>query len=113
MFTLNCKGRLLVIDGPIVMGILNITPDSFYTGSRISEIDVALQKVEQMINDGAGIIDVGGQSTRPGSKRISAEEEKQRVIPFIEAIHRRFPKAVISIDSFYASVVKEAAKSWR
>jgi dihydropteroate synthase len=108
MFTLNCKGRLLVIDEPIVMGIINATPDSFYDGSRISEKDAVLQRVEKMITDGAAIIDIGGQSTRPGSERISPEEESDRVIPFIEAIHQRFPQAVISIDSFYSSVVKEA-----
>ena len=108
MFTLNCKGRLMVIDEPIVMGIINTTPDSFYTGSRISEKDAVLQKVEQMINDGAGIIDIGGQSTRPGSERISAEEERYRVIPLIKAVHQRFPEVIISIDSFYSSVVKEA-----
>ena len=105
MFTLNCKGRLIVIDEPIVMGIINTTPDSFYTGSRISEKDAVLQKVEQMINDGAAIIDIGGQSTRPGSERISAEEERDRVIPLIEAVYQRFPEVIISIDSFYSSVV--------
>jgi dihydropteroate synthase len=108
MFTLNCKGRLLVIDEPIVMGIINTTPDSFYAGSRISEKDMVLQKVEQMITDGAVIIDIGGQSTRPGSERISAEEERDRVIPFIEAVHQHFPEIFISIDSFYSSVIKEA-----
>src|SRR6187402_2915043 len=108
MFTLNCKGRLLVIDEPIVMGIINTTPDSFYPGSRVTEIDSVLQKAGQMITDGAAIIDVGGQSTRPGSKRVSANEEGDRVIPFIEAIHKNFPDIFISIDSFYASAVKQA-----
>jgi dihydropteroate synthase len=108
MFTLNCKGRLLVIDEPIIMGIINTTPDSFYEGSRVSEIDAVLRKAEQMLNEGATIIDIGGQSTRPGSERISPEEEKKRVIPFIEAIYQRFPQAIISIDSFYSSVIKEA-----
>lgn len=108
MFTLNCKGKLLVINEPVVMGIINSTPDSFYAGSRISEINAVLQRTEQMLIDGAVIIDIGGQSTRPGSKRISMNEELQRVIPFVEAIHQKFPEAVISIDSFYASVVKEA-----
>jgi len=108
MYTLNCKGRLLVLNEPIVMGIINATPDSFYSGSRIGGIDAVLQKTEQMINDGADIIDIGGQSTRPNSKRVSADEESERVIPFVEAIHKNFPQAIISIDSFYAMVVKNA-----
>ena len=111
MFTLNCKGRLLVIEEPIIMGIINTTPDSFYAGSRLVEKDAALKKAEQIINDGATIIDVGGQSTRPGSKRISADEERGRVIPLIEAIHQRFPETFISIDSFYSLVVKDAVEA--
>lgn len=108
MFTLNCKGRLLIIDEPIIMGIINTTPDSFYAGSRVNEIEAVLRKAEQMMNDGASIIDIGGQSTRPGSTPVSAEEEGERVIPFVQAIHKRFPEMFISIDSFYAPVVKEA-----
>lgn len=108
MFTLNCKGRLVVIDKPIVMGILNVTPDSFYGGSRVGELADALRKAETMITDGAAILDIGGQSTRPNSERVSAEEELQRVIPAIEAVHRHFPEQLISIDTFYASVAKEA-----
>ena len=108
MYTLNCKGRLLVLNEPIVMGIINATPDSFYSGSRIGGIDAVLQKTEQMINDGADIIDIGGQSTRPNSKRVSADEESERVIPFVEAIHKNFPQTIISIDSFYSAVVKKA-----
>jgi dihydropteroate synthase len=108
MYTLNCKGRLLIIDEPVVMGIINTTPDSFYANSRISDVNSVLQKAEQMLIDGATIIDIGGQSTRPGSERISADEELKRVIPVIETIHQKFPDAIISIDSFYSSVVKEA-----
>ncbi|MEK7224124.1 MAG: dihydropteroate synthase, partial [Bacteroidota bacterium] len=67
MFTLNCKGRLLTIDKPLVMGIINITPDSFYKGSRFEGTDAVLQQAEQMLRDGATILDIGGQSTRPGS----------------------------------------------
>ena len=108
MFTLNCKGRLLVIEEPIIMGIINTTPDSFYPGSSLAEKDAVLKKAEQMINEGATIIDIGGQSTRPHSQRISAEEERDKVIPFIEAIHQSFPETFISIDSFYTKVIKEA-----
>jgi dihydropteroate synthase len=108
MFTLNCKGRLLVIDEPIVMGILNVTPDSFYAESRMAETDTLLCRAEKMIADGACILDVGGQSTRPNSNRVSADEEKQRVLPAIEALHHRFPDVVLSIDTFYGDVAREA-----
>ena len=108
MFTLNCKGQLLVIDKPIVMGILNTTPDSFYAGSRIEQTDALLQRAETMINDGAVILDLGGQSTRPASERVAAVEEMKRVVPAIEIIHRAFPELIISIDTFYATVASEA-----
>ena len=108
MFTLNCKGRLLMIDNAIAMGIINTTPDSFYKGSRAGKTDDILFCAEKMLNDGAAILDIGGQSTRPGSEQVDAAEELDRVIPAIEAIAKRFPDAVISIDTFYASVLKEA-----
>ena len=108
MFTLNCKGRLLVIDKPLVMGIINATPDSFYSGSRFNEVDQILSIAERMLADGADILDIGGQSTRPGSEQISAEEEIKRVIPAIEIITKRFPETFISIDTYYSKVVKEA-----
>jgi dihydropteroate synthase len=107
MFTLNCKGRLLVIDKPIVMGILNTTPDSFYAGSRVNDKDL-LQRAEQMLKDGAAILDIGGQSTRPGSEQIGIDEELKRVIPAIELLHKAFPEAIISIDTYYSKVAKEA-----
>lgn len=111
MFTLNCNGRLLVITKPIVMGILNLTPDSFFKGSRISSVDEALQTAEKMLNEGASIIDIGGQSTRPGSERITTDEELNRVIPAIEAIHKRFSDSFISIDTFNAEVAKKAIQA--
>jgi len=111
MFTLNCRGRLLVIEKPIVMGILNITPDSFYTGSRFENPDAILSQAEKMLNDGASILDIGGQSTRPGSEKISAEEELKRIMPAIEAIVPRFPEAFLSIDTYYSKVAKEAVGS--
>lgn len=106
MFTLNCKGRLLVVDKPLVMGIINATPDSFYAGSRYQETEAILGQAEQMIKDGADILDIGGQSTKPGSLQITQEEELARVVPPIEAIHRNFPDTVISIDTFYSKVAK-------
>lgn len=108
MYTLNCKGRLLVINEPIIMGVMNVTPDSFYSESRVGGIDTVLRRAEQMVNDGATIVDIGGQSTRPNSQRISADEEIERVIPVVEIIHKHFPETIISIDTFYSSVVKEA-----
>jgi dihydropteroate synthase len=108
MFTLNCKGKLLVIDRPVVMGIINTTPDSFYQGSRANVVDEVLFRAERMIKEGATILDVGGQSTRPKSELITPEEEERRVIPAIEAIHKNFPGAIISIDTFYSTVAREA-----
>jgi dihydropteroate synthase len=106
MYTLNCKGRLLVLDKPVVMGILNLTPDSFYSGSRLEPSDV-LKKAHQMINEGATILDMGGQSTRPGSDRLTADEELKRVLPAIEAIKNEFPSVFLSIDTYHAKVAKE------
>ncbi len=111
MFTLNCKGRLLVIDKPIVMGILNLTPDSFFSGSRVSSVDNALTKAEKMLSEGATILDIGGQSTRPGSEAIDEEEELNRVIPAIQAINNRFPSAYISVDTYSAKVAKTAIET--
>jgi dihydropteroate synthase len=108
MFTLNCKGRLLVIDQPVVMGIINTTPDSFYTGSRTGAVDQVLFRAEEMIKDGAAILDIGGQSTRPGSQQVGADEELRRVVPAIEAIVKHFPTEFISIDTFYAKVAMAA-----
>jgi len=108
MFVLNCKGRLLVVDKPLVMGIINVTPDSFYSGSRFNLASDVLPQVEKMIKEGASIIDVGGQSTRPGSQQLSAEAELERVIGIIESIHFNFPDTVISIDTFHAKVAIDA-----
>lgn len=104
MFTLNCKGRLLVVDKPIVMGIINVTPDSFYTESRQNTIDGALKQAEKMILEGATILDIGGQSTRPGSTLLTPEQELERVLPVVTSIRKQWPNAFISIDSFYSKV---------
>ena len=100
-----------MIDEPIVMGILNATPDSFYSSSRVTEIDTVLEKARQMMDEGATILDIGGQSTRPGSERVSATEELDRVVPFIEAIRKNFPDVFISVDSFYSTVVSAAVNA--
>ena len=111
MFTVNCKGRLLKIDKPIVMGILNITPDSFYKNSRIQQSDTLLERVSAMLADGASILDIGGQSTRPGSDFLKEDEEMARVIPAIMQVHQQFPDAIISVDTFWSAVAAEAVNA--
>ena len=108
MFTLNCKGKLVCIEKPLVMGILNINNDSFYTGSRFQNLDAIAVKAEQMMEEGADIIDIGGQSTRPGSERIAAEEELQRVIPVIETLSKNLGNVLLSVDTYHASVANAA-----
>jgi len=111
MYTLNCKGKLLVLDSPIVMGILNLTPDSFYTASRHQLSDGLLQQAEGMLHEGATLLDVGGQSTRPGAEWLDADAEAVRVLPAIEALHRHFPEALISVDTFHSRVATLAVQA--
>lgn len=108
MYTLNCQGRLLRLDQPVVMGILNVTPDSFYTGSRVQNTDQVLKLAEKMLKESALMLDVGGMSTRPDAEEISVDEELKRVIPAIEEIAKNFPEAIISVDSYRYEVVREA-----
>src|SRR5450631_1312894 len=108
MYSLNCRGRLLSWKSPIVMGILNVTPDSFYSGSRIYSEDMLLRRAENMLTEGAMILDLGGLSSRPGAEEISIEEEMERVIPAISLISSRFPSAFISVDSYRYAVAKAA-----
>ncbi len=107
-FTLNCKGRLLTIDSPIVMGILNSTPDSFFDGGKYLQEMAILSRVEQMLQYGATIIDIGGMSTRPGAKLVFEEEELKRILSPIKIIHKHFPDAILSIDTFRSKVAEEA-----
>jgi len=93
------------------MGIINITPDSFYDGGTFNSPDLALVQAESMINAGAAIIDIGGSSSRPGSLEIEIEEELHRVLPVIEKIHTTFPEVIISIDTYRSEVAKEAVKA--
>lgn len=106
--TLNCRGLLVTIDHPIVMGILNLTPDSFFDGGKFNSVDAALKHAEQMLNEGADILDLGAYSSRPGAEDISEEEELNRMIPSLEAIVTRFPGALISIDTFRSGVAQRA-----
>ncbi len=111
MFTLNCKGKLLSLSKPVVMGVINTTPDSFYPGSRLDNPLKALQLAKQMQAEGAQIIDIGGQSTRPGSERINASEEMERVLPVVEIIHHEMPEMILSIDTYHAEVAAAALHS--
>ena len=111
MFALNCNGRLLVIDKPLVMGVINATPDSFYEGSRFSGTDKILVRAETMISEGADILDIGGQSTRPGSEQVSEDTELSRIVESIEAIHQKFPEIIISVDTYYSAVAKKCIQA--
>ena len=106
---LNIRGELLSIDTPKVMGILNITPDSFYDGGRYTSDKNQLNQVEQMLEQGADFIDIGAQSTRPGAIEHGADYELELLIPAIANIRKHFPKAILSIDTWHAKVAKEVA----
>jgi dihydropteroate synthase len=108
MFTLNAKGRLLAVNRPLVMGILNRAPDSFYSGSRFPDDAEFLARAEKMIEDGADWLDIGGQSTRPGADLIGEEQELSRVVDAIHLLHSRWPQIPLSVDTWYARVAKEA-----
>ncbi len=105
---LDCGGRLLDLTAPRVMGVLNVTPDSFSDGGVFFAPDAALRRVERMLEEGADLIDVGGESTRPGAADVDADEERRRVVPVIDAIARRFA-VPIAIDSSKADVMRAAA----
>lgn len=107
-FTLNCNGRLLLADRPLVMGILNVTPDSFYAGSRIGSAQQAVDRAGAMLTAGATFLDVGGMSSRPGAKLITAAEEMDRVLPVMEALASNFPEAYLSVDTVYGATAAAA-----
>lgn len=108
MTTLHSKGKVLDLSQPVVMGILNATPDSFYNKGRESTSDGLLKTAEKMLKDGAAILDIGGASTKPGQPIIDVDEELQRVVPAIAAISKEFPDAWLSIDTYHANVAKQA-----
>ncbi|MGB0840318.1 MAG: dihydropteroate synthase, partial [Chitinophagales bacterium] len=109
--TLNCGGNLVDLSEPKIMGILNVTPDSFYDGGRYLTLSDILHQTEKMLTEGADFIDVGGMSSRPGARIISITEELIRVIPVIKAIVQRFPEALISVDTVQSQVAKEAVEA--
>ena len=109
--TIKLKERLLDLSGPMIMGILNVTPDSFYDGGFYDNQKKVIDQVEKMINDGASIIDIGGYSSRPGADNISPEVELARVLPIVKLIKERFSKILISIDTFRSEVAKQCVEN--
>lgn len=109
--TINCRGTLLDLSNPVVMGILNVTPDSFYKGSRVKTEHQVRTQVEKMLTEGAQIIDIGGASSRPGADFVSVEEELNRVLPIINLLVKYYPEALLSIDTYRAKVAKASIDS--
>ena len=105
--TINCKGNLIDLATPKVMGILNITPNSFYDGGNFQEESVVLNQVEKMLNEGATFIDIGAYSSKPNAEFVSEEEELQRILPILQQIIKKFPEVIVSIDTFRAEVAKQ------
>ena len=105
--TINCKGELIDFSSPKVMGVLNITPDSFYDGGCYTKEKDILYQTEKMLTEGATFIDVGAYSSKPGADHISEDEELKRIIPAINAILKEFPKTLISVDTFRSTVARE------
>ena len=105
--TINCGGKLLDLAGPKVMGIVNLSPDSFYKGDKFSQPKTVLDRVNTMLTEGAAIMDVGGMSTRPGSEPVSVDEELTRVLPTVKSIIREFPDAILSVDTTKSEVARQ------
>jgi len=109
--TLNAGGKLIDVSSPKVMGIINLTPDSFYTGSRKQSVDEAIAQAEKMLEDGATFLDLGAYSSRPGADDITVQQEMDRLLPVVEAIAAAFPDAVLSIDTFRAQVAESGIQA--
>jgi dihydropteroate synthase len=109
--TINCKGNLIDLSSPKVMGILNITPDSFYDGGTHKNRSSILKHVESMLNQGATFIDIGAYSSRPNADFVSEEVELQRILPIVEAVLKNFPEVLISIDTFRSDVAKQCIEA--
>lgn len=105
--SLNCRGKILSLDHPKVMGILNITPDSFYDGGRYEDPSTAIAHAREMVRDGASIIDIGAASSRPGASLSDSSDEINRLVPVVSAIRQEFPEVIISIDTYHAAVAHE------
>ena len=105
--TINCKGRLIDLSTPKIMGVLNITPDSFYDGGKFKEPSSILKQVERLLNEGATFIDLGAYSSRPGAEHVVEDEELHRLLPVINLILNEFPDSLLSIDTFRAKVANK------
>ncbi|MDR1846589.1 MAG: dihydropteroate synthase [Bacteroidales bacterium] len=108
---INCNGKLLNLSNPLIMGIVNITDDSFYDGGKYVDFDEAMARCEDVISQGADIIDLGACSTRPGAEFISVEKEMERLLPVITEVKRRYPQSIISIDTCWSKVVTVAVEA--
>lgn len=106
--TLNLNGKIIALDPPVLMGILNLTPDSFYDGGRYETLSDILRQSEKLVSEGAHMIDIGGYSTRPGAENISVEEEWKRLRPALDALARNFPETPLSVDTFRAVVARRS-----
>ena len=109
--SINCDGKLVDLNTPKVMGVLNITPDSFYDGGRYKDAKSILNQTEKLISEGATFIDIGAYSSRPGADFISENEELQRIVPVVELIQKKNPDVLISVDSFRAKVIRECVSA--
>lgn len=109
--TINCRGKLIDLSTPKMMGIINVTPDSFYDGGKNNTITNALEQAEKHLNEGASFLDIGGYSSRPDAQHISEEDELNRVLPVIKEIISQFPEAIISIDTFRSGVASKAIEN--
>lgn len=110
-FELRKGGKVLYLDRPKIMGVLNVTPDSFSDGGKYYDFEAAIRRAEEMIQEGVDIIDIGGESTGPGSKDVSLEEELERVIPVVKEIRAKFPEMWLSADTCKAEVAKQAIEA--
>ena len=111
-YSLNLKGRLVTIDRPWVMGIINITPDSFYSGSRVNDEKTLVERVHAMLADGADVLDVGACSTRPGSESVDAQGEMERLEWALAVIRREAPDVILSVDTYRADVASHCVEEW-
>lgn len=111
-YSLNIKGRLMTVDRPLVMGILNTTPDSFYAGSRCPSEDAISRRIGQIIEEGADIIDIGGYSSRSHADNIPPEEEFRRLAAGLEIIRRKAPDAIVSVDTFRAEIAERCVREY-
>ncbi|MBI3143017.1 MAG: dihydropteroate synthase [Bacteroidetes bacterium] len=106
--SIQCRGKLVEFDKPKVMGIVNLTPDSFYDGGKYQGMDLALRQVAKLLDEGADMIDLGGCSTRPGATQVGPDIELERLIPVLQGVVKEFPQAIISVDTYRAQVAREA-----